>query len=143
MDHYEYGVVGDVVNTASRIQGLNKTLGTHVLASEDVMTGLSGLLTRRLGAFVVVGRSRPITVHELFCRLEWAREEDVELCARFQAALAAFEQRHWDDAEERFRAIIRTHGDDGPSRLYLTYCARYRETPPETDWEPVIRVEVK
>jgi adenylate cyclase len=143
MDHYEYAVVGDVVNTASRIQGLNKTFGTRVLASEDVMAGLAGLLTRRLGAFVVVGRSRPIAVHELLCRLDRAREEDLQRCASFQAALTAYEQRHWEDAEERFRAIIGTHGADGPSRFYLTYCARYREVPPEPGWDSVIRVEVK
>jgi adenylate cyclase len=143
MDHYEYAVVGDVVNTASRIQGLNKTFGTRVLASEDVVSGLVGLLTRRLGAFVVVGRSTPITVYELLGRRDGAHEADLARCSRFDAALTAYEHQRWDDAEARFRAIIEAHGDDGPSRLYLTYCARYREAPPDTAWDPVIRVEVK
>lgn len=143
MDHFEYAVVGDVVNLTSRIQGLNKTLGTRLLASEDVVAGLFGLLTRRLGAFVVVGRSKPVTVYELLGRQGDALARDVERCAGFQAALAAYEARRWRDAEECFRALVKAHGDDGPSRFYLRYCARYRKAPPDATWDPVIRVEVK
>jgi len=45
--HYEYQAVGDMVNTATRIQGLSKYLGTRILASEATIDGLeeSGLWT--------------------------------------------------------------------------------------------------
>jgi adenylate cyclase len=45
LDHYEYRAVGDIVNTSSRIEGLNKQLGTRILVSEEVLDQLAGLLT--------------------------------------------------------------------------------------------------
>ena len=60
MDHYEYRAVGDIVNTATRLEGLNKHLGTRILVSADVLQGLDGLLTRELGAFLLAGKSRPV-----------------------------------------------------------------------------------
>ncbi len=50
-DHYEYGPTGDTVNTASRMDGLNKYLGTEVLASEEIVDQVDGLLTREVGKF--------------------------------------------------------------------------------------------
>ena len=65
MDHYEYRAVGDIVNTATRLEGLNKHLGTRLLVSAEVLHGLEGLMTRELGSFLLAGKSRPIVVHEL------------------------------------------------------------------------------
>ena len=47
-DHYEYGPTGDTVNTASRMDGLNKYLGTEVLGSEEIVNGIDGLLKREV-----------------------------------------------------------------------------------------------
>ena len=68
MDHYEYRAVGDIVNTAARIEGLNKRFRTRILASDDVLVGLDDFLTRRLGTFVLAGKSKPLVIHELICR---------------------------------------------------------------------------
>ena len=68
MDHYEYRAVGDIVNTATRLEGLSKHLGTRVLVSAEVLEGLEGLLARELGAFLLAGKSRPVIVHELMAR---------------------------------------------------------------------------
>jgi adenylate cyclase len=71
-DHYEYRAVGDIVNTATRIQGLNKRLGTRILVSEETISGLKGFLTRRLGTFLLPGKSKRLVIHELVCRMEEA-----------------------------------------------------------------------
>src|SRR5262245_22937386 len=51
VDHYEYRPTGDVVNTASRVEGFNKYVGTHLVVSDDVVRDLDGLLLRELGTF--------------------------------------------------------------------------------------------
>ena len=71
-DHYQHSVMGDIVNTASRIEGLNKHLGTRVLVSAEVIDRLGGLLSRELGGFRLKGKTSAIVVHELVCRLEEA-----------------------------------------------------------------------
>ena len=72
IDRYEYNPIGDIVNTASRIEGLNRHLGTRILASREVLYGLDEFLTRDLGEFVLAGKSKPVAVYELVCRKEEA-----------------------------------------------------------------------
>ena len=67
-NHYEYRPTGDMVNTASRIEGLNKYLGTGILASEEVSDQLAGFVFRELGQFLLAGKSKPVLIRELICR---------------------------------------------------------------------------
>ena len=64
-DHYEQRAVGDIVNTASRLEQLNKELGTRMLVSGETIQGVEGVATRDLGTFTLKGRAQPIEVHEL------------------------------------------------------------------------------
>jgi adenylate cyclase len=69
-DHYEYGPTGDTVNTASRMDGLSKYLGSEVLRSEGSVEKVDGLFTRQVGKFMLKGQAPPIVVYELSCRID-------------------------------------------------------------------------
>ncbi|HSL91974.1 MAG TPA: adenylate/guanylate cyclase domain-containing protein [Candidatus Limnocylindrales bacterium] len=140
-DHYEYRPVGDIVNTATRIEGLNKPLGTRILASKEVVLHLSGFLTREVGKFLMAGKSKPVVVHELICRLEESDEFQRSACGRFAEALDAFRRQRWDEAEEKFHDVSESLGDDGPSRFHMDLCARYRKHPPAEPWDGAVRME--
>ena len=62
MDHFEYRPVGDIVNTASRMEGLNKFLSTRILVSAEVLDQLDGFSSRPLGKFILAGKSKPVEV---------------------------------------------------------------------------------
>lgn len=143
LDHYEYRPVGDIVNTASRIEGLNKYLGTRVLASEEVVQGLDGFLMRKLGRFLLMGKSKPITIYELLCRVGESSEPQRTAGALFAAALDAFNMQEWNKAIERFRAVVELAGEDGPSRYYAGLCRQYQTHPPEASWVGIVRLEKK
>lgn len=140
---FEYRPVGDIVNTATRIEGLNKFLGTRILVSREVCSGVNGFLTRDLGAFLLVGKSKPVLVHELICRLEDSTPRQRDCCARFAQGIEAFQRQSWDDACSRFHETLKTHAGDGPSRFYLDLCARYSRNPPGDAWDGVVRMETK
>ncbi len=143
LDHYEYTPMGDIVNTASRIEGLNKHLGTNVLVSGDLVEQLVGFLTREVGTFRLKGKTKPIEVYELRGQLQGADEREVKACALFAEGLAAFKQQSWDDATERFRMCLAVFGEDVPSRMYIGLCGYYKENRPEEPWDGVIHMEKK
>ncbi len=142
-DRYQHSVMGDIVNTASRIEGLNKHLGTRVLVSDEAIGGRDGFLSRELGAFMLKGKTKPIVVHELICRIGEAHETLKAACGTFAEALAAYGKKSWDEAIGGFLRTIEILGDDPPSRFYIDLCNRYREDRPEEPWVGAVRMDKK
>ena len=142
-DHYEYGPTGDTVNTASRMDGLNKYLGTEVLVSEESVQNVDGLLTRQVGKFMLKGKAQPIVVHELLGRSDEADEKQKKSCAIFAEAIDAFRNQAWDVAAEKFHHAIENSESDGPAHFYLKLCDEYKRTPPGDAWDGVIALEEK
>jgi adenylate cyclase len=142
-DHYEYGPTGDTVNTASRMDGLNKYLGTEVLASEEIVDQINGLLKREVGKFMLKGKAQPIVVHELLGNLDEADEERKKSCEIFADALSAFRRQSWDEAQEKFQRACAISETDGPAHFYLKLCDEYKKTPPKDTWDGVIALEEK
>jgi adenylate cyclase len=143
IDHYEYRATGDIVNTATRLENLNKYLGTQILASAEVLEGLTGFLTRPLGRFLVVGKSRPVDVVELIGLAEEAAPDVGQRCASFAAGLAFYREQSWKQALECFDACLAVGPQDGPPRFYAGLCRQYAEHPPDTPWDGVVRMDRK
>jgi adenylate cyclase len=118
LTHYEYRAVGDTVNGSNLVQGLNKRLGTRLLASEPVVEGLEQLLLREIGLFRLKGKKIPIRVFEIVSRRDDATETGLRLCADFAKALEAFQARTQDAAREQFERLVSQYPQDGPSAFY-------------------------
>jgi adenylate cyclase len=142
-DHFEYRPLGDTVNTTTRVEGLNKYLGTHVLATWEVVAKGHDVLTRKVGKFVLKGKKNPSTVFELVCRNEEATEEQRTVCILFEEALDAFKRRDWNEAILKFGNIDKRSGGDGPSQFYIGLCEQLRENPPAEDWKGEVFMERK
>ncbi len=143
LDHYEYTPMGDIVNTASRIEGLNKYLGTSVLVSEEIVESLDGFLIREVGKFRLKGKVKPIVAYELVGLRETSEEKQRSACDVFTEALNAFRRQSWDEAKEKFHQAIEILGEDGPSAFYARLCERYKENRPAEPWDGVVEMENK
>ncbi|MEJ2693368.1 MAG: adenylate/guanylate cyclase domain-containing protein [Candidatus Thiodiazotropha sp.] len=124
IDHFEYRAVGDMVNTTSRIEVMNKLLGTTILASEEMLPGLRGIVTRKLGAFLVTGRQQPIELYEIAALEADATAALRELHRAFAEALDEWRAGERSSAHARFEAILERYPKDGPSAYYVQ---QYRE----------------
>ncbi len=143
IDHYEYRAVGEVVNTASRIEGMNKHLGTRILASAAVLDGIDHFQLRPVGSFLLVGKSNPVALFELLGLKAVANPQLADLCDLFQAGLEQFQRRAWPKAEALFTRAMALNGRDGPSSFYVEQCRRFLNHPPGESWQGDIVMEMK
>ena len=145
---FDYTAIGDSINLTSRLEGLNKQLGTDVLATREIQrAGEKSLVWRLVGHFKFKGFGRAVEVHELVGPLESA-EQSSAWRGKFSDALQDFRQRNFDGAAVKFQAVIELRrvvkpdvipgtsfiGGDGPSRFYLEKIAALRANPPPYEW---------
>ena len=143
MDHFEYRPVGDIVNTASRMEGLNKFLSTRILVSAEVLDQLDGFCKRRLGKFILAGKSNPVEVFELICKAEEFKEEQKNLNSLFVRGIDAYQRQSWGEAIDLFNGALKLDNSDGPSRFFLALCEKYRAEPPSTQWDGTVYLNKK
>lgn len=115
----DYTAIGESVNLASRMEGLNKYLGTDCLISGATREHIGDrFVTRRLGMFKLKGFEALVEVNELVGFKEQAEESRVWREA-FATALTLFEQRDLTQARVEFRRVLALKPEDGPTRHYL------------------------
>ena len=122
-ERFEATVISDAVNLTARLESLTKQLGCAILISEEVFAALdpdhvSG--TRRLGTFVVKGRSQPVSLYEVFSSdsdsLRAAKRETRE---RFDAMLEAYKSARVDEARQLATELRDTCPEDGPANWWF------------------------
>jgi len=132
----DYTVMGDSVNLASRLEGVNKEYKTEIIVSEYTYDEVKNFFVmRELDIIKVVGKENPVKIYELIGRVGKSSEESREKCRLFEKALLLYKKREWKKAFESFTAIDRSFPNDGPTRTYLTRCRQFMEEPPLKQWD--------
>jgi adenylate cyclase len=138
-----YTIMGNAVNLAARLEGVNKQYGTWILASDDTIRETGGkLLTRRIDRVRVVGINEPVQLHEVLDTLEQAEPEKKKLVELFHEALASYDRQEWKTAMQGFReSYAIEHG--GPSAVYFKRCEAFLKNPPREGWDGVYNLTEK
>ncbi|MBY0526966.1 MAG: adenylate/guanylate cyclase domain-containing protein [Gemmataceae bacterium] len=139
-----YTVIGDAVNVASRLEGLNKQYGTEIIISESTYREAGqDVVARPLDWVSVKGRTRALEVYELL-GLRGTVAPEMEAAAQVYAeALKRYRQQDWQHAIELFGEVTRQRPQDPPSQRMLARCRTYLADPPGENWDGVYRPSEK
>ncbi len=131
-----YTVLGDTVNLGSRLEGLTKTYGVSIIASERTVLLARELAFRELDRVRVKGKKEPVGIYEPIA------PGAAGTAARWAAALACYRARDWDGAET-IAAELDAAGPHALYKLYLGRIRHFRAQPPPPDWDGVFTFEAK
>ena len=138
-----YTVMGDNVNLGSRLEGLNKMYGTHIICSDATLREARDVVVaRELDLVRVKGKLQPVHIFQILGPSS-ERERWTSLIERFNAGIAAYRERRWNEGLEIFSAVLAEFPEDGPARLYVERCRKMAAEPPERDWNGVTVMETK
>jgi adenylate cyclase len=133
-----FTVIGDSVNIASRLEGINRIYGTTLLINEACyqMAG-HDVEAREVDLVTVYGKSEPVRIFELLCKAGEIDATTARWRDLFTSALGRYRDRDWAQAEREFRSCLEIRPDDGSSRVFLNRIATFAHTPPPSDWNGV------
>jgi len=131
-DRMSFTAMGDGVNLAARLEGLNKQYGTSILVSATVAHEVrDDYLLRRLDRVAVKGKREGVEVYELVGRSGPSAKSDV--LAAYEAALSAYFARRFEPALE----LLADNAEDRPSQVLANRCHHFLATPPPPEWNGV------
>jgi adenylate cyclase len=147
---YGYTALGDTVNLSSRLEGLNKDYGTHIIVNETTYaaTRNANFVYRELDLIRVKGKSQPVMIYELIGRKDQdtaygSPQELQERLAQFNRGRELYRARQWAEAQQVFQAILDRWREDGPSRAYWKRCQEYLFDEPPIGWDGVFTMTHK
>jgi class 3 adenylate cyclase len=139
-----FTVIGDTVNLASRLEGVNKLYGTSLLLTEEaaVMAGELFVL-REVDTVVVSGKTEAKKVFTLVGRKGTLPDTSIRLLQHYAQGLAAYRAADWSAAREQFQTCLQINSLDEPSAVMLERLNQFASQPPSADWQGVWLVAQK
>ncbi len=140
--HFDYTVIGDEVNLASRLEGLTKEYGVPIIVGENTKNSVKKNFTFRELDFVKVkGKLKPVKIFHLFSKGE-VDDKLKKMFDEFSKGLSLYRDGKWHQAMQLFDNILKIYPNDKPSKLFLNRCKILIENEPE-HWDGTWQMTTK
>lgn len=139
-NRFDYTMIGDSVNLASRLEGMNKFFGTYTMCSEETMNLAVShgcqLKFRLLGNVAVVGKKSAVKVYQPMTAEQF--EANKEIFQKYENGLGEFVKGDFKKARNYFEEI----SEDAAAQSLIRYIDDYKKKAPE-DWNGIIKATEK
>ena len=133
----DYTVMGDTVNLASRLEGINKFYKTKILIGEDTYKEISEkIICREIDKIRVKGKEKPVSIYE-----PMGEGLDI-LKEKYEKALTYYRNKDWKNAKKIFSELFEEYGDN-PSETMLKRIQIFEKSLPQEDWDGVFTFKEK
>ncbi len=137
-ERFGYTVIGDTVNVAARLEGVNKAYGTRIIASDDLRDEAGGGLEwRRLDRVAVAGRRGGLGISELLGLSGQVDAARLEARDRYEVALDAYFAGDFAASAESFSHLAARHPEDKAAAVMAERARAMADNPPAADWDGV------
>ena len=142
-DRFDYTAMGDNVNLASRMEGLNKLYGTNILITQNTYKQIKGKFeVRKLDAVKVKGKKKPILIYELLSKADDLSQKQKDFVKLYEEGLEHYFKKKWKTAIKSFQASLEVK-DDRAAKVFIARCKKFIENPPPSDWDGVWVMKTK
>lgn len=140
----DYTAIGDTVNLASRLEGVNKMYGTRIMISETTYEqAKDAIAARQLDFLRVKGKDIPVRIYELVGTANDVPAAMKEKIGLFEEGLQLYRERAFPRATAVFRKILTLDPEDGPSATFVKRCAELEQVQLPDDWDGVYTLTSK
>jgi len=145
---FNYSVLGDAVNLASRLEGQSKNYGVGIVIGANTAKAIGDrFATLELDRITVKGKTEPETVYTVLGAAEVANSADyLALKQAFTAMIAAYRGQDFDTAEQMIlhcREAAHPFGLDRLVDIYTLRIAGFQKEAPPADWNGVFALDTK
>jgi len=144
-DRFDYTVIGDSVNLASRLEGANKQYNSHIMISDMTFQHVKGkVVVRELDMIQVKGKTEPVKVYELLgtsdMHLTAEQRQALEI---YHEGLRLYRERKWEEAIAYMQQAHTLDPTCYAAQIYTERAGLYQITPPPPDWNGVFVMTTK
>lgn len=140
----DYTMMGDTVNTASRLEGVNKFYGTYVMIGQTTYEAAKhAVFAREIDSINVVGKTIPVKIYELMGRAGSVDKTIEKMVEMYEKGLQLYREREFEKALEFFEQGLELVPDDRPSAVMRDRCKEYMQNPPPDNWNGAFVMRTK
>jgi len=144
LDRFAYTVLGDGVNLASRLEGVNKQYGTDILISDSTYSQIKDRIAcRKLDRIAVKGKQQATEIYEVLGEVDRVEQSRLVAARTYEEGLSAYFAGQFERAISLFQSVLDVRPEDKPSQIMLGRAKQYAASPPPAGWNGVYELKSK